>query len=286
MANYKFLSYLSIVKLYLYCKAGGNVNYIIYDLEFNQKDYSSKDIDDKFDKYEMKNASKMPFEIIQIGAIKLNENFETISTFNSLIKPTVYKTIHPRVEDLTKISDSKVASCKYFIDVYKDFLDFIGEDEVILCVWGIVDIKELIRNLKFYNLPTSYISKYIDIQKYASKHLHAPRKTRIGLRTAIELLNITINGEFHDAFNDAYYTAEIFKHIYDNDIIKPSIYTFTPPKRISQPKETIDITSLFYQFEKMYNREMSEEEKSMIKLAYMMGKTRQFVIEDSASTQN
>ena len=56
------------------------------------------------------------------------------------------------------------------------------------------------------------------------------------------------------------------------------IYIPAPPRRISRPKEKIDTFSLINQFEKMYNREMSEEEKSIIKLAYMMGKTKQFII--------
>lgn len=260
------------------------MNYIIYDLEFNQKNNSfiednntSVKVTNNSIKTEVNNSCNIPFEIIQIGALKLNESFQTISTFNTLIKPTVYKTIHPFVENLTKITNDMVASCKDFVHVYEDFLKFIGNDEIILGVWGTADIKELVRNLKFYNLSTSYVPKYFDIQKYASKYLKAPGKSRIGLRNAIELLNIPIEGEFHDAFNDAYYTAEVFKLIH-NDNIKPMIYTPAPPRRISQPKEKIDTFSLINQFEKMYNREMSEEEKSIIKLAYMMGKTRQFIL--------
>lgn len=260
------------------------MNYIIYDLEFNQKNNSfiednntSAKVTNNSIKTEVNNSCNIPFEIIQIGALKLNESFQTISTFNALIKPTIYKTIHPFVENLTKITNDMVASCKDFVHVYEDFLKFIGNDEIILGVWGTADIKELVRNLKFYNLSTSYVPKYFDIQKYASKYLKAPGKSRIGLRNAIELLNIPIECEFHDAFNDAYYTAEVFKLIH-NDNIKPMIYTPTPPRRISQPKEKIDTFSLINQFEKMYNREMSEEEKSIIKLAYMMGKTRQFIL--------
>ena len=52
------------------------MNYIIYDLEFNQP--LSKD----------NSISDLTFEIIQIGALKLNENLEVISTFNKLVKPT------------------------------------------------------------------------------------------------------------------------------------------------------------------------------------------------------
>ena len=215
------------------------MNYIIYDLEFNQKNNITTEADNNYIETEINNSCSMPFEIIQIGALKLNQNFQTISTFNTLIKPTVYKTIHPFVENLTKITDDMVASCKDFVHVYEDFLNFIGNDEITFCVWGAADIKELIRNLKFHNLSISCVPKYFDIQKYASKYLKAPGKSRIGLRNAIELLNIPIEGEFHDAFNDAYYTAEVFKLIH-NDNIKPMIYTPAPPRRITQPKEKID----------------------------------------------
>ncbi|OOM72335.1 sporulation inhibitor KapD [Clostridium puniceum] len=245
------------------------MNYIIYDLEFNQKN-------NEYIENENNQFSSIPFEIIQIGAVKLNENFETISTFDALIKPTIYKTIHPLVENLTKITDEQVSSCKNFIAVYKDFLNFIGDDETILCVWGTVDIKELMRNVKFYSLSTSPIFKYIDLQAYASKYLKTENKFKIGLKTAIELLNIAIEGDFHNAFYDAYYTAEIFKIIHNHNM-KPIIYTSSSDKRKSaQHKQKINTISLIKQFEKMYNREMSDEEKSIIKLAYIMGKTGQF----------
>lgn len=245
------------------------MNYIIYDLEFNQKN-------NDYIETENNELPSIPFEIIQIGAVKLNENFETMSTFDALIKPTIYKTIHPIVENLTKITDEQVSSCKDFINVYKDFLNFIGDDEIVLCVWGIVDIKELMRNVKFYNLSASLISKYIDIQAYASKQLKNEKKSKIGLKNAIELLNIPIKGDFHNAFYDAYYTAEIFKIIHNHNI-KPIVYTSSPGRKSAKHKEKIDITSLIMQFEKLYNREMSNEEKSIIKLAYMMGRTGQFI---------
>lgn len=245
------------------------MNYIIYDLEFNQKNKDSID-----NKNNLPNT--IPFEIIQIGAVKLNEDFKTISSFNSLVKPNIYKTIHPIVENLTNITDLQLSSCNHFPTVYEDFLNFIGDDEIILCVWGVVDIKELIRNVKFYNLSTSQLSKYIDIQTYTSKYLKTEKKSKIGLKNAIELLGIPIKGDFHDAFNDAYYTSEIFKIIYDNKM-KPIIYKPEAYRKISKPKEKIDTVSLIKQFEKIYNREMSEEEKSIIKLAYIMGKTRQFI---------
>ena len=56
------------------------MNYIILDLEWNQSA--------KGKSYENK---KIPFEIIQIGAVKLNEKGELQDTFNCVVRPTVYK---------------------------------------------------------------------------------------------------------------------------------------------------------------------------------------------------
>lgn len=242
------------------------MNYIVYDLEFNQplsKDNKILDIN---------------FEIIQIGALKLNSNLEVTSTFNKLVKPTAHSEIHPYIENLTKITTNMVASNDYFPNVYSDFIDFIGNEDFVLCIWGSGDIKELIKNIHFHNLePLDSFKKYIDVQKLTSKHINTPRGTRIGLKSAIEIFNMPIEKEFHDAFNDAYYTSEIFKKLYTPEIT-PSIYTSNNNlHKITKPKQKLDTISLFAQFEKMYNRELSEEEKSLIKLAYYMGKTHQFL---------
>lgn len=118
---------------------------------------------------------------------------------------------------------------------------------------------------------------YIDIQHHASKYFKNPKGSRIGLKNSVELLNIQTKGEFHDALNDAYYTSKVFKAIY-NPSIEAKPYNFIPhTKRKSEPKEVVDNDALIGQFEKMYNRKMSVQEKKIIHLAYIMGKTNQFL---------
>jgi len=143
----------------------------VFDLEFNQK------YEDKKEHSEEKNKnSTLPFEIIQIGALKLNENFEKISTFNFLIKPTIHTILHPYVETLTKISKNNINSSETFPNIYDKFIKFIGEEEAILCVWGIIDIKELLRNIKFHNISTvSLPIKYIDVHNHASKYFNTKK---------------------------------------------------------------------------------------------------------------
>ena len=169
------------------------MNYIIYDLEFNQP--LSKD----------NSISDLTFEIIQIGALKLNENLEVISTFNKLVNPTAYLEIHPYIENLTQISTDMVMSHAQFPHIYNEFIDFIGNDEFVMCVWGAGDIKELIKNINFHKLKTlDNLKRYIDVQKLMSKYIKTPKGTKIGLGSAVEFFNISLEKEFHDAFNDAY----------------------------------------------------------------------------------
>lgn len=241
------------------------MNYIVYDLEFNQA--LSKD----------KNISNITFEIIQIGALKLNENLEVVSTFNRLVKPTVYLEIHPYIENLTQISTDMVMSHTQFPYVYNEFMNFVGDEEFVVCVWGSGDVKEFMKNIQFHKLKTlNNLKRYIDVQKLMSKYIKTPKGTKVGLGAAVEFFDISATKEFHDAFNDAYYTAEIFKKLY-NPEIKFNVYENNPSKRRTVPKRKLDTSRLFSQIEKMYDRSLSDEEKSLIKLAYNMGRTNQFL---------
>ena len=123
-------------------------------------------------------------------------------------------------------------------------------------------------------------AEYIDIQSYASSLLNCKKGINIGLGNAAKLLNVPLESQFHNAYNDAFYTTEVFKKIYNKEV-KSSIYNpnkVTGLNRLGAQNYKIDFNSLTNQFEKMFKREMSIEEKSIIKLAYIMGKTNQFQV--------
>lgn len=187
------------------------LNYIVFDLEFNQE---YKQTEDK------KCEENCPrFEIIQIGAVKLSENLEILSTFNSFVKPVIHKELHPYVENITKISMNDLCDAPEFTEVGKSFLDFIGGSQNIFCVWGFVDIKELINNLRYYDFSIDLLpNKYIDVQLQASMLFKLRKGMRIGLKPALENFQIESGDDFHNALADASYTAAIFKKIYKKEI--------------------------------------------------------------------
>ncbi|WP_250277909.1 3'-5' exonuclease [[Clostridium] colinum] len=188
------------------------MSYIVLDLEFNQA----------YDFETNKTILLIPscrFEIIQIGAVKLDNNFNILDKINLYIRPNLYKKMHPYVEKITGLSLDFLQDKPLFKDAYIDFEKFLGKEEHIFCVWGTGDLKALYRNLSYYNiLKSDLILKYIDIQNLATKHLKYKKGGCIGLQNAIELLNLPIKEDFHDALNDAIYTAEIFKKIKPQDL--------------------------------------------------------------------
>lgn len=244
--------------------------FIIFDLEFNQ-DVSS---------FQNSNGirSSHPFEIIQIGAIKLDGEFNTVGTFNRYVRPTFYTKINPFVTELTGISTEQLLIEEPFPEIYKSYTQFINETDSIFCIWGMTDITQLFKNVEEHQLNEGLLPKrVINLQSHVSMQLNLAQKKLMRLQHAVEALNIPITYPFHNALYDAYYTAEIFKKIY-NSSIQPKRYDPSHiPIRPRKPKTVIDIDKLLQQFEKMYARKMTEEEQEMIKLAYKMGRTNQFL---------
>ena len=79
------------------------MNIIVLDLEWNQNSEGKKD----------RNAEKPIFEIIEIGAVKLNENYEIVDKFSQLIKPQIYHTMHKITADLINLQMKELNKVAY-----------------------------------------------------------------------------------------------------------------------------------------------------------------------------
>jgi len=179
------------------------MNYIVFDLEFNMF-FKFKEGD--FVNPDLKN------EIIQIGAVKLNEALETVSSFDLLIKPVIYKRMNPYVKRKTNIHTSHVTRGTPFIEAINRFHSWIGND-AILCSWGHDDILALRQNCMFFGFNSLSFDKFINIQQI---YMNLGSLTKQpSLEGAVEGLEIEKYSLFHDALSDASYTAEIFRKIYD-----------------------------------------------------------------------
>ena len=116
------------------------MNYIVFDLGWNQCPYGKE-----------RENEKLPFEIIGIGAVKLNEQFEMMESFQCLVQPMVYKKLHYRTQDIIGLSMKELEKGIPFYRAIREFLKWCGEDSTF-CTWGSMDLLELQRNMKYYGV--------------------------------------------------------------------------------------------------------------------------------------
>lgn len=67
-------------------------------------------------------------EIIEIGAVMLDENLEEIDSFKCYVKPEYNEEIFEKYRVLTGISTNMVAGADTFETAYKSFMQWCGKD--------------------------------------------------------------------------------------------------------------------------------------------------------------
>ena len=221
------------------------MNYIVLDLEWNQSNMGK----------EAENPD-LAFEIIEIGAIKLNEEFEFAGEFSKLVKPQVYHEMHHVTSKLIHMRMEELSHGEPFVEVMNAFLKWCGEEEYTFCTWGPLDLTELQRNMRFYGMEPLADGPiaFLDVQKLFSIAFE-DRKTRRALEWAVDYLGIEKDIPFHRAFSDAYYTAKVMSRLEPQEVFKNVSYdTFNPPK--SRDKE---IKIQFETYEKYISREFEDK---------------------------
>ena len=173
------------------------MNYIVLDFEWNQPLTEQDTITDPF-----------PFdsEIIEIGAIKLDETFAAVGEFKTLIRPQFYPHMNGAVVRLTKIRPQELESAPLFPQAFQTFIDWCGDD-CALCSWGPDDIPVLLDNMLLHHIPTEPFPYCYDLQRiFAHEILRENRQC--SLEDAVKMLGLPAD-RAHDALNDTRNTVRI-----------------------------------------------------------------------------
>lgn len=219
-------------------------NYIVFDLEWNQGDAPVT-----------QDGKTLAFEIVEIGAVKLNEKKEKIGEFSRLIKPQVHKHMHRITGKLIHLSMEDLEKGESFQKVASEFLEWCGDDPKF-CSWGPLDLTEFQRNLDFFGMPllSDRPLAFYDVQKLYSL-AYDDGRSRKSLETAIDELGLPKDIPFHRAQADAEYTAKIFGRFSDRILERVSFDTYVTPK--SKSKE---IRIVFDDYAKFISREFPAKE--------------------------
>ncbi len=224
-------------------------NYIIFDLEWNQSPGGKEN-----------SVDRLPFEIIEIGAVKLDGRFCMVSEFHRLITPTVYSQLHYKISEVTHM-DMEVLRQEgdSFVHVIRDFLEWCGGD-FWFCTWGSMDLTELQRNMEYYHVdfPFERPLYYYDVQKLYALARGDVRE-KVSLDKAVEELALEQDRPFHRALDDAFYTGKVLQCM-DHQLWEP--YISVDYYRVPEKAEE-EIYLKFPTYSKFVSRAFPTKEEAM-----------------------
>jgi inhibitor of KinA sporulation pathway (predicted exonuclease) len=114
-------------------------------------------------------------EIIEVGAVKIDENGNVIDEFNCFVKPKLNPQLSDFCNQLTSITQQEVDNSKGFEESMHLFENWITKgnegEEILLLSWGFYDKKQILMESEVKNYKGKIISL---LDKHSSlKHLFA-----------------------------------------------------------------------------------------------------------------
>ena len=182
------------------------MHYIIMDLEWNNS-YSKK--------------LKCFFnEILEIGAVMVDDNMEVVDTFSVLIRSQLANKLSGRVKSLTHISNEDMYGGVTFHKAISDFSKWIGNKDCIFMSWGNGDLRVMLDNLKYFcdTDTIEFIPRYMDLQKYCQQKLGLSNAQQVGLSAAATMFEIDVSEySTHRALDDSLLSLRCLKKSFNKD---------------------------------------------------------------------
>lgn len=152
-------------------------------------------------------------EVIEIGAVMLDEDGTEVGSYKQYVKPVYNKGIEKNIKNLTGIQDKDVAKAISFEEMWKDFFTWCGT-ECVVYTWSSNDARQIKRELILKEVEEAetyygFLEAWKDLQKEFGELIKIKRN--ISLECAVGAIGAKFQGSQHDALCDARNTAEIFR---------------------------------------------------------------------------
>ena len=177
--------------------SGESRHLIVFDLEWNQSSYNPN--------------HRMPHEIIEIGACRVDRDYKVVDTFSRVICPRLYKRLDKHIKKVTGITEAELAEGSTFSDVFGDFIEWCGEDTQLV-TWGRDDFPVLRRNAAFFQTPMPF-EPPIDAQLVFGGACLGSCHQQMNLHMAMERQGVELEVPAHRAVYDAQCTAALLSSI-------------------------------------------------------------------------
>ncbi|MDO3408364.1 3'-5' exonuclease [Saccharibacillus sp. CPCC 101409] len=177
------------------------MNYIVLDIEFNGRKF----------------ASPHPMEVIEIGAVRLDESLQDTDTFAAFIRPVYFAKLNSFIKKKTGIPQESIDAAPRFPKVIAQFREWLdlAPGPLTFVVWGGEDIKRIVQDVRMHKLEETYWTQTPSLDLLKGFLQTQGLKNDVSVEGALAMLNLETSGAAHRALDDAKMTADIFRSVYD-----------------------------------------------------------------------
>ena len=155
-------------------------------------------------------------EIIQIGAVRLNESHDIVDEFVTYVKPVMHDIV-PKTTRITGIVQEQVEHAPLLRDALLAYVMWAGEEYDVMYSWSTSDIDAIQNECGVKGIdeaPFRYMYEHWgDYQREFSELLGYNKPLK--LPTALNALDMNLQGAQHDGLQDARNTAFLYKAAHD-----------------------------------------------------------------------
>ena len=153
---------------------------------------------------------KSACEVIEIGAVLLDDTYEIVDRFKTYVSPE-YGYVDHYIQKLTGITKADTIDAPSIKEALEMFVNWLPED-AILVSWSDDDEKQIRKEIELKNLEIPKLEKYLykweDCQKTFGEKMNSPKTYR--LSEALIIADIDYDENIHDGLVDAENTAMLF----------------------------------------------------------------------------
>ena len=149
-------------------------------------------------------------EIIEIGALKIDDDGQILSTYSTFVRPVFHPTLSDFCQQLTSIHQVDVNKAEPFDQIIENFKEWTGmyDEDYLLCSWGCFDRSIFIKNCLMYDLESEWAKQHISLKHQYPRIIGTGRE--VGLKRAVVNEGFDFDGMHHRAISDAENLAKIF----------------------------------------------------------------------------
>ena len=172
------------------------MNYLVVDFEFT------------FYKRPVGRPRAFFAEIIEIGAVKLDESLKECGKLQNFVKPHFFPKHAKDAMDFCMITDADMNKAITFPAMLEKMSTMYEAGNTLFVAWGDSDYKVLAEGCSRHKLENLVLqADYLDLAE--AYKLWRGEENTPGLKTAIIEMEVTADGLAHTAFDDAYNTGKV-----------------------------------------------------------------------------